>query len=225
MKARQILPECEKAGIDPEADVAIHPDFPGYYVVDGGHVATVKKDLVGKEYTRKIAYVVVRTGYVDYVISDKVGRRCHKYAHRLVAECFIPNPDGLREVNHKDFDKTNNKAENLEWISHRQNQAHAARHDRWKKLKKADREKVVEMVESGMEYAQIAEHFGVSYSCVATIMLGKGERRRENTPIEIRTAILERYAAGELPYRLAKEYGLKQAAVYNMIKRGTPKRK
>ena len=39
------------------------------------------------------------------------------YVHRLVAQHFIPNPDNLAEVNHKDFDITNNKLENLEWVT------------------------------------------------------------------------------------------------------------
>ena len=44
--------------------------------------------------------------------------------HRLVARAFIPNPDNLRDVNHKDNNKTNNHVDNLEWVSHRRNLLH-----------------------------------------------------------------------------------------------------
>lgn len=41
--------------------------------------------------------------------------------HRLVADAFLPNPNGYTEVNHKDESKANNCAENLEWCTHQQN--------------------------------------------------------------------------------------------------------
>lgn len=41
----------------------------------------------------------------------------HLYVHRATAICFIPNPDNLPEVNHKDNNKTNNVASNLEWCT------------------------------------------------------------------------------------------------------------
>lgn len=61
-------------------------------------------------------------GYLDkdgYRIVNIKGR--HLKVHRLVALAFIPNPDNLPEVNHKDFDRANCKASNLEWVSRKDN--------------------------------------------------------------------------------------------------------
>ena len=51
----------------------------------------------------------------------KNGSKKKEYVHRLVAKSFIPNPDNLREVNHKDENPSNNMVENLEWCDHRYN--------------------------------------------------------------------------------------------------------
>jgi len=65
-------------------------------------------------------------GYKQIQIMRK-GKRYTRYVHRLVAECFIPNPNNLPEINHINGDKSNNSVENLEWCNHKDNLLHAYR--------------------------------------------------------------------------------------------------
>lgn len=52
------------------------------------------------------------------ITVGKTGHRGQYRVHRMVAEAFIPNPDNLPEVNHKDNNRTNNCVDNLEWCTH-----------------------------------------------------------------------------------------------------------
>lgn len=62
-----------------------------------------------------------------YLVTDlyKNGRRSTERVHRLVATEFVPNPDNKPEVNHKDGNKYNNLATNLEWVTKKENCRHA----------------------------------------------------------------------------------------------------
>lgn len=63
---------------------------------------------------------VSNTGYIVVSINRKWTQ-----LHRLVAEAFIPNPDNKPCVNHKDGNKLNPNADNLEWVTYKENQNHA----------------------------------------------------------------------------------------------------
>ena len=90
-------------------------DYEGHYQVsDKGRVKSVK---FGKEIFLKQGSC---RGYLRVGLS-KNGEIKRYTVHRLVAQAFIPNPNNLPEVNHKDEIKTNNNIENLEWCDHKYN--------------------------------------------------------------------------------------------------------
>jgi hypothetical protein len=71
-------------------------------------------------YHKEISQRLNADGYLQITVG-KTGDRTQYRVHRLVAEAFIPNPDNLPEVNHKDYDRTNNTVSNLEWSTHADN--------------------------------------------------------------------------------------------------------
>lgn len=66
------------------------------------------------KYDRFLKPGKLRNGYLLVVLCNNGVKKCHT-VHRLVAEAFLPNPEKLPEVNHKDTNKENNYASNLEW--------------------------------------------------------------------------------------------------------------
>lgn len=65
-----------------------------------------------------------RTGYLIVSLGSGKARKSYS-VHRLVANAFIPNPENKRTVNHKDGNKMNNEASNLEWNTDKENLNHA----------------------------------------------------------------------------------------------------
>lgn len=64
-------------------------------------------------------------GYFSYGSIDNFGKRKCWLLHRLVGIAFIPNPDKKSEINHINGIKTDNKIDNLEWVTSKENRAHA----------------------------------------------------------------------------------------------------
>lgn len=75
------------------------------------------------------------TGYYSVVLrNDNITRTFN--VHRLVALHFVLNPFNLPQVNHKDENKLNNRADNLEWCAHRYNQNYGTHNLRMSNTKK-----------------------------------------------------------------------------------------
>lgn len=67
----------------------------------------------------------LKKGYPFVCLCKKGSRTIQKTVHRLVAEAYLPNPDNLPQVNHKDSNKENNNVSNLEWCTASQNKKHS----------------------------------------------------------------------------------------------------
>lgn len=98
-------------------------DYGDYYEVSNlGKIRNAKTKKIRKEN-------VLPKGYC--FVTGSLGSRNQKITfknHRVVAETFLPNPDNLPEVNHKDGNKLNNQVSNLEWCTGAENMKHASEH-------------------------------------------------------------------------------------------------
>ena len=90
-------------------------DIPGYEgMYEVSNLGRVRRDgRILKPSKNKKGYLLVSL--------FKNGTKKNARIHRLVAQSFIPNPQNLPQINHKDEDKTNNAVENLEWCDSKYN--------------------------------------------------------------------------------------------------------
>lgn len=102
-----------------------------------------------------------------------------EFVHRLVAEIYVPNPYNKPQVNHKNGDKTDNRACNLEWVDNTENKTHAMIHKLVPSGEKCSWSKLnwdaVHFIRQHPEISlkKLGEKFGVAPSTISDVRQGR----------------------------------------------------
>lgn len=147
-------------------EVAVNPK---YEVNENGEVRHRERKQILRGKIDRYGYKVITMSSGDRKKPQSVT------AHRLVAMAFIPNPDNLPSVNHKDEDKLNNRVENLEWCDNLYNTRYGTGQQRSRDARK----RPVEAVRDGVVVQRYncvgdaAEALGVSPSSIKDVLRKK----------------------------------------------------
>lgn len=142
--------------------------FPGY-VINRQGVVIGPKGIPLTHFLNVDGYPVV------YVRLN--GKNCCKRVHRFLAEAFIPNPNNLPVVNHKDGNKENFSLDNLEWVTIKENCQHAVNvlnaYVGNRAIDETVAIQVCELMQSGKSNEQIKEELNLSIDIISKIRSGK----------------------------------------------------
>ena len=108
-------------------------EFPDYEVSDEGYVRSNRVPIDGRKNRLQPGHLLkqgtMKQGYKVVVLySPGTTKRHTRTVHRLVALAFIPNPDNLSDVAHRDGKPANNAVGNLRWSTHADNQNDMRKH-------------------------------------------------------------------------------------------------
>lgn len=103
------------------------PEYEGYYEASNlGRIKSLPRNGTVK-YERILKGKLTWDGYLEIALNKK-GVKKNIRIHRVIASTWIPNPDKKTQVNHKNFDRLDNKVDNLEWATPKENIIHAYYH-------------------------------------------------------------------------------------------------
>ena len=167
------------------------PGYPGYRVGSDGSVWSCRLQP-GSGYTRgplvstqwrRLQPSVTAKGYHRVRLSSADFKPRNFKVHRLVALAFIPNPSGATEVNHKNGNKADNAAGNLEWVTRTANVRHGYRTGLLfnrsgeeapnAKLTAADVRTIRQERRNGRTLVSLAAQFKVNYTYLSGVATGR----------------------------------------------------
>lgn len=90
--------------------------YDSYFVDEEGNIFSTRQGFLNQLHP-----CVCPNGYAMIGLIDPSGKHKKELVHRLVGKAFIPNPQNLPEINHKDKVRNNNRVENLEWSTRMDN--------------------------------------------------------------------------------------------------------
>lgn len=119
-----------------------------------------------------------KNGY-PLVVLSKNGKTKSFYVHKLVALAFIPNPNNLKCINHKDEGRANNRVDNLEWCDYNYNNSYGTR--RLREVQTKSRK--VEQLENGRlvkvwSSTREAQRNGFVSGCISLCCNGKRQSHK-----------------------------------------------
>lgn len=179
----------------------------------------------------------LKRGYMFVELYLNTNGKIH-IVHRLVAQAFIPNPLNKLEVNHINGIKTDNRVENLEWVTRSENEQHAydtglahgmrGENNLNAKLTNEQARYIRENPDK-LTGGQLAKRFGITPISVSEIQRGKtyadagGTIRKSKcppVPDEVREQIRRIYVQGSREFGLrglARKYGVSQSTIWRIV--------
>lgn len=145
------------------------PGYPGYTIDVHGEIISLQRK-------KPVKHEICHDGYPMVRLTYSEGRK-RKTVHRLLAETFLPRPEGATQVNHKNGDRADFSLGNLEWVTMSENVRHSYdtlnRVNHRRKLTSAQVHCIFSLKNAGVSSYKIAKFFHMSAPGISYILSGK----------------------------------------------------